>query len=254
MQASALGVIADFDFSIGKLTQFLNRLDIGCAHIGSGDNSQFSAILSECGQLIHQKTQTAPFDERNKHINSVAGNNLFFKLCKHLRLVDCAGEQTALRNGSFGSDNFRLFIESEDAVLLIKKRKKLFRTLCNGEFVEISFIGFFNYCCNDFVHKLNLRRNVTAVITHIVKPFFDYFGYVFCKNLRRLRSVDGRNLSKLVRCRKLRIKCLVDYLLIKSILKHNKTLFIIHGIILPQSPSFCNNRKCPKSLGVSPIK
>ena len=99
MQAGALGVVADLDFGVGQLAQFLNGLHIGGAHIGGGDDPQRTAVLGEFPQLIHQEPQAAPLDEGHQHVDAVGGDDLLFQLHVQLGLMDGPGEQAALSDG-----------------------------------------------------------------------------------------------------------------------------------------------------------
>ena len=64
-------------------------------------------LLSKLTQLVHQKTQTAPFDERNQHINTIRRHDFLLQLRVHLWLMDGAGEQRALRNRGFRTTKIR---------------------------------------------------------------------------------------------------------------------------------------------------
>ena len=93
MEASCLGVVTNLDLCVWELSEFLNGFYIRCAHVGSGDNTELSAILRKLSQLVHNEPQTAPFDEGHQHVNSVSRDNLFFELRKHLRLMHSPGEK-----------------------------------------------------------------------------------------------------------------------------------------------------------------
>ena len=93
MEPGTLRVITDLDFGVGQLTQFFDGLHICSPHIGSRNDAQLSAILRELAQLVHNKPQTAPFDEGHQHVNSVSRDDLLFELCKHLRLMHGSGKK-----------------------------------------------------------------------------------------------------------------------------------------------------------------
>ena len=92
MEACCLGIVADLDLRIGQLAKFLDGFHIRCAHVRSGDNAKFAAVLRKLPQLVHNEPQAAPFDEGHQHVNSVGRDDLFLELCEHLRLMHCAGE------------------------------------------------------------------------------------------------------------------------------------------------------------------
>ena len=93
MEAGRLGVVADLDVRIGQLSKLLNGLHICCAHVGGGDDAELATAVRKLPQLVYDKPQTAPFDEGHQHVNSVSRDNLFFELCKHLRLMHSPGEK-----------------------------------------------------------------------------------------------------------------------------------------------------------------
>ena len=93
MEAGRLSVVADLDVRIGQLSKLLNGLHICCAHVGGGDDAELAAAVRKLPQLVHDKPQTAPFDEGHQHVNSVSRDNLFFELCKHLRLMHGSGKK-----------------------------------------------------------------------------------------------------------------------------------------------------------------
>ena len=101
MEPGRLGVVADLDVRIGQLSKLLNGLHICGAHVGGGDNTELSAILRKLSQLVHDKPQTAPFDEGHQHVNSVSRDDFLFELCEHLRLMHRAGEKRASCDGGF---------------------------------------------------------------------------------------------------------------------------------------------------------
>ena len=180
MEAGDLGVVADFDLRVGELAQLLDCLHIGRAHIGGRDDSQLAAVLDEGGQLIHDKTQPAPLDKGNQHINPIAGNDLLFELRVHLRLVNRTSEQARLCNRGFRTDNPRPLIQRPDAVLPAKKRKKLLCPLCNRERVEVSFFCFCLDRSDNLIGQCDLRIQISAIIAEIVQPAFHHFGHILC--------------------------------------------------------------------------
>ena len=93
MEPGALGVVADLDFRIRQLAQFFDSLYIGGTHVGSGNDTQLSAVLGKLPQLVHKQAQTAPFDEGHQHVDAVSGYDLLLQLGVHLRLVDGPGKQ-----------------------------------------------------------------------------------------------------------------------------------------------------------------
>ena len=93
MEASCLGVVTNLDLCVWELSEFLNGFYIRCAHVGSGDNTELTAILRKLSQLVHNEPQTAPFDEGHQHVNSVSRDDLLFELCEHLRLMHGSGEK-----------------------------------------------------------------------------------------------------------------------------------------------------------------
>ena len=175
---------------------------------------QLTAILCEGGQLVYDEAQPAPLDEGNQHVNPVAGHDLLFKLRVHLRLMDCASEQAGLCNRGLRANNLRLFIHGPDAVLPVKKRKKLLRPLRNRERIEVSFFCFSLDRGDDLVGQRDLRIQIPAIITEIVQPALDHLGHILCQHLGRLCSINGRSLTKLVRSDKLSVKAFVDDLLV----------------------------------------
>ena len=91
--ACDLCIIADLDLRIRELAQFLDRLYVSCTHVRSCNDPQLAAILCKGPQFVHDEAQAAPLDERNQHVDSVAGHDFFLELSVHLRLVNSAGEQ-----------------------------------------------------------------------------------------------------------------------------------------------------------------
>ena len=47
VESGALGVVADLDFRVGQLAQFFDSLYIGGTHVGSGNDTQLSAVLGK---------------------------------------------------------------------------------------------------------------------------------------------------------------------------------------------------------------
>ena len=72
MEPGAFGIVADFDFRIGKFAQLLDCLDIRCTHIRRGDNTELSAILGKLPQLVHYQPKPAPLDEGHQHFDLVS--------------------------------------------------------------------------------------------------------------------------------------------------------------------------------------
>ena len=101
MEAGALSVVADLDFGVGQLAQFLNGFHIGGPHVGGGDNPQLASVLGKLPQLIYQEPQAAPLDEGHQHIDAVGRDDLLFELRVHLGLMDSSGKQAALGDGGF---------------------------------------------------------------------------------------------------------------------------------------------------------
>ena len=101
MEASCLGVVTNLDLCVWELSEFLNGFYIRCAHVGSGDNTELTAILRKLSQLVHNEPQATPFDEGHQHINSISRDDLFLKLRKHLRLVNGPSKQRTLGNRCF---------------------------------------------------------------------------------------------------------------------------------------------------------
>ena len=93
VEPGRLGVVADLDLRIGQLAKFLDGFHIRCAHVGSGNNAELAAVLREFSQLVHDESQTAPFDEGHQHIDPISRDNFLFELCKHLRLMHSPGEK-----------------------------------------------------------------------------------------------------------------------------------------------------------------
>jgi len=93
MEAGCLGVVADLDLRIGHLSKLLNGFHVGSAHVGGGDDAEFTATVRKLPQLVHDEPQAAPLDEGHQHINSVSRDNLFFELRKHLRLMHSPGKK-----------------------------------------------------------------------------------------------------------------------------------------------------------------
>lgn len=85
MEAGCLGTVADLDLGVWQFPELLNRLHIGGAHIGGGNNPELAAALGKLLKLVHQKPQTAPLDEGHQHINAVSGSNLFLEFSIQLR-------------------------------------------------------------------------------------------------------------------------------------------------------------------------
>ena len=79
MKSGALGVIADLDFGVVQLAQLLDGLDIRGTHVGGGDDSELSAVLGKLPQLVHNESQTAPFDEGHQHIDLVRRTDLLLQ-------------------------------------------------------------------------------------------------------------------------------------------------------------------------------
>ena len=105
VEPGAFGVVADLDFGVGQLAQFLDGLYIGGTHVGSGDDAQLSTILSELPQLVHEQAQAAPLDKGHQHIDAVSGHDLLLQLGVHLWFVDGTGKQGALCQRRFRSLN-----------------------------------------------------------------------------------------------------------------------------------------------------
>ena len=101
MEASCLGVVTNLNLCVWELSEFLNGFYIRCAHVGSGDNTELTAILRKLSQLVHNEPQATPFDEGHQHINSVSRDDLFLELRKHLRLVNGPSKQRTLGNRCF---------------------------------------------------------------------------------------------------------------------------------------------------------
>ena len=93
MEARRLGIIANLDLRIGQLSQFLNGFHIGSAHVGGGDDAELAAAVRKLPQLVHDKPQTAPFDEGHQHVDPVGRDDFLFELGKHLRLMHSPGEK-----------------------------------------------------------------------------------------------------------------------------------------------------------------
>ena len=93
VEAGRLGVVADLDVRIGQLSKLLNGFYIGSAHVGSGDDAELAAVLRKLPQFIHDEPQTAPFDEGHQHVDPIGRDDLFFELCKHLRLMHSPGKK-----------------------------------------------------------------------------------------------------------------------------------------------------------------
>ena len=55
MEPGRLGVVADLDVRIGKLSQLLNGFYIGSAHIGGGDDAELAAAMRKLPQLVHDE-------------------------------------------------------------------------------------------------------------------------------------------------------------------------------------------------------
>ena len=80
MKASDLCVVANLDLGVWQFSELLYCLHISGAHVGSGDDAEFAAVLGKFLELVHQKPQPAPLDERNQHINAVSGSDFFLEL------------------------------------------------------------------------------------------------------------------------------------------------------------------------------
>ena len=93
MEARCLGIVAELDLRIRQLAKFLNGLHIRCAHIGGGNDTEFTAILSKLSKLVHNEPQATPFNEGHQHVDPVCRDDFFLELCEHLRLMHCAGEK-----------------------------------------------------------------------------------------------------------------------------------------------------------------
>ena len=61
----------DLNLHVLQLRQFLDGLDIGCAHIESGDDAKLTAALRELGRFLHDQPPPDPLDERQQHINAL---------------------------------------------------------------------------------------------------------------------------------------------------------------------------------------
>ena len=168
MEPGRLGVVADLDVRIGQLSKLLNGFHVGSAHVRGGDDAELAAAVRKLSQLVHDESQTAPFDEGHQHVNSVSRDDLLFELCEHLRLMHRAGEKRALCDGGFRTDDLGPFVQCQHIVFLIKKCKKLLRTLCNGKRVEVSFFCFSHNGGHNAVDKLDLRSEIAAIVFHVV--------------------------------------------------------------------------------------
>ena len=102
-------------------------------------------------------------------------------------------------------DTISFFIQRPDAVLPVKKRKKLLRPLCNRERVEVSFFCFSLDCGDNLIGQRNLRIQIPAIVAEIVQPALHHFGDIFCQHSGRFGSINGRSLAELVRIGKLGI-------------------------------------------------
>ena len=163
---------------------------------------------------VNVVTQPAPLDEGNQHVDPVAGYNLLFQFRVHLRLVNSTGEQTRLGNGSLRADNLGLFIYGPDAVLTVKKRKKLLRPFGNRERVEVSFFRFCLDCGDNLVGQRDLGIQISAIVAKIVQPTLNNLGHILCQHFGRFCRINGRGLAELVRSGKLGIQSFIDDLLV----------------------------------------
>ena len=220
VEAGALGVIADLDLRVGQLAKLFDGFHVGRAHVRGRDDPQLAAVLGEGGQLVHDEAQTAPLDERHQHIDPIAGDDLFFELGVHLRLVNGAGEQAGLRERGLRPDDLRFFVDGPNMILPVKKSKKLLRPLRNRERVEIGFFCFHHNGGDDLIGQRDLSVQIAAVVLEVFQPAFDHLGHILRQHLGRFRRINRRSLTELVRIGKLSIQSFVDYLLIQSIVQH----------------------------------
>ena len=98
--AKRLGILCFYDKN-GRAAKFLDGFHIRCAHVRSGDNAKFAAVLRKLPQLVHNEPQTAPFDEGHQHVDPISRDDFLFELSKHLRLMHSPGEKRALCDGGF---------------------------------------------------------------------------------------------------------------------------------------------------------
>ena len=194
MQTSTLGIIADLDLRVRQLAQFFNGFYIGCAHVGGGNNTQFTAVLRKFPQLVHQKTQTAPFDKGYQHINTICRHDLFLQLRVHLRLMDSTGEQRALSNRGFRAAEISgCFANSKSRIGLPQKSKKLLCALVNAQRGKVSFSSCILNEVNDLVGQSDLGRDIPTVISYVVQAFLNYISQILCQHFRCFRLINGRN-------------------------------------------------------------
>ena len=79
--------------------------------VRSSNNAELAAVLREFPQLVHDKPQTAPFDEGHQHIDPIGRDDFLFELCKHLRLMHGSGEKRALCDGGLWADDLSPFVQ-----------------------------------------------------------------------------------------------------------------------------------------------
>ena len=167
MKSRDLGVVADLDLRIRKLAQFLDGFHIRRTHVGRGNDSQLAAVSRKGGQLVHDQSQTTPFNEGYQHIDPITGYNFLFELRIHLRFMRGAGEQAGLRDGGLRTDYLSFFIDRPNAILALKKSKQLLCTLSDRERVEVSVLCFRHDGGHNAVGKRNLRIQVATVVLQV---------------------------------------------------------------------------------------
>ena len=96
VQPGALGIIGNPDFCIGQGIDIIDCLDVGSAHVGGGNETKPAAILREGPQFFGNEPEAAPFDEGDKHIDTVTAENFLFKLTEHAGLIFGTGEKRGL--------------------------------------------------------------------------------------------------------------------------------------------------------------
>ena len=80
VQPCAFRIVRNQQFGVGEFLQFVNSLNVGCAQVTGGNNTQPLTLGSGFFQKRQNQSQTTPFDKGTQNVNTVGSLNFFFKL------------------------------------------------------------------------------------------------------------------------------------------------------------------------------
>ena len=191
VQAGSLGLIGNLDFALCQFAQLFDRLDIGRAHIGGGDDAELSAVAAELAQFVHDHAQAAPLDKRNQQVDPVTGGDFFFQLRKQARFVAGPGEQRADRQRRLWPDELGPFVDGQGVVLSLEQGQQLFCGLRHRKLSQARFLGFLFQPGDQLVDKQDLIGQ-TAAIFITVQAVLDNLRQILRQHFCRLGSVKRR--------------------------------------------------------------